>query len=348
MRHFFIMVLLPALFLFSCSKEREEMGSQEEIQEEIKLVEGTPRYQLAKDLSSILPLLDPEANTVVVSTNTFNVTTGEIIHTLYSNMGKRTEQIKTFDAERLQSIIQDNAVKIAERKLLLDEAIKAKSTFAPEELDKILNFQYKRFGGEEKFHQMIEENGIDIAFVKRSIEEDLLIQNYLEEFFTRKILISEEEIQKVYQQDKTASVRHILLQTQDKSEGEKEEIHKKMEAILSRAKSGEDFAELAKTYSEDPGSKDNGGLYENFGRGQTVEPFENAAFSVPIGEISDIVETTFGYHIIKVIDRKKETQPLDEVRSQIEGHLRQIQQDDVYKEHLEELKEKASFKITGF
>ena len=176
----------------------------------------------------------------------------------------------------------------------------------------------------------------------------LLIQNYLEEFFTRKILISEEEIQKAYQQDKTASVRHILLQTQDKSEGEKEEIHKKMEAILSRAKSGEDFAELAKTYSEDPGSKDNGGLYENFGRGQTVEPFENAAFSVPIGEISDIVETTFGYHIIKVIDRKKETQPLDEVRSQIEGHLRQIQQDGVYKEHMEQLKEKASFKITGF
>lgn len=344
MRRFFIFVFLPALFLIGCSNEKEEM----KLQEEIKLEEGTPWYQLAKDLSSTLPLLDPEANTVLVSANTFKVTTGEIIQTLYSTVGKRTEQLKTLDAERLQLIIDENAAKIAERKLLLDEAIKAKTSFAPEELDKILSYQYSRAGGEEKFLQVLEENGIDIEFVKKSIEKDLMIQNYLEAFFTSKILISEEEIQKVYREDKTASVRHILLSTQEKSEAEKEEIHKKMEEILSRAKSGEDFAELAKTYSEDPGSKENGGLYENFGRGQMVKHFENAAFSVPVGEISDIVETTFGYHIIKVIDRKKETRPLDEVRSQIEGHLRKMQQDDFYKEHLDQLKEKVSFKIIKF
>jgi len=338
MKRFMIFLLLPILLLFGCSKE----------QKEVKLEEGTPGYQLAKDLVLILPLLDPEVNAVLIRTNTFTVTTGEIIQTLYSNMGTRTDQLKTFDAERLQKIIDENAVKIAERKLLLAAARKAKSSIAPGELDNILNYQYSRSGGEEKFLQILEESGIDIEFVKESIEKDLLIQNYLEEFFNSEITVSEEAVQKAYQEDKTASVRHILMLTQEKSDAEKQELRDKMEEILSRVKKGEDFAELAKTYSEDPGSKDNGGLYENFSRGKMVPPFEEAAFSLPVGEISDIVETTFGYHIIKVVERKKETRPLDEVRSEIEGQIRQLQQDSVYREHLDRLKEKASFKIIQF
>ena len=335
MKRFIIFALLPILLLFSCSKE----------QNEVNLEEGTPEFQLAKDLTSILPLLDPALNTVLISTNTFKVTTGEIMQTLVSNMGKSTEQLKTFDAERLKTIIDENAVKIAERKLLLKAASKAKSSATPKEIDNMLEMQYARSGGEEKFLQFLDENGIDLEFVKESIEKDLQIQNYLGGVFKREIPVSEEEVQKVYNDDKTASVRHILLLTQEKNDDEKAEIHKKMEEILSRAKSGEDFAELAKTYSEDPGSKDNGGLYENFGRGQMVPPFEDAAFSVPIGEISDIVETSFGYHIINVVDRKKETRPLDEVRSEIEAQLRQSKQNDVYLELMNQLKEKASFKI---
>jgi parvulin-like peptidyl-prolyl isomerase len=338
MKRFFIFVLLPTLLVFGCSKGQEEM----------KLEEGTPGYQLAKDLSSILPLLDPEENTVLVSANTFKVTTGETIQTLYSNMGKRTEQLKTFDSKRLRSIIDENAARLAERKLLLAAAKKGKSSVTQQEIDNILNVQYSRYGGEDKFLKFLEENGIDLEFVKESIKRDLLIENYLKGYFADKIPVSEEEVQKVYEEDKTASVRHILLSTKEKGEAEKEEIHKKMEEILSRAKSGEDFAELAKTYSEDPGSKDNGGLYENFGRGQMVPPFEDAAFSVPIGEISDIVETSFGYHIIKVIDRKKETRAMDEVRDEIAAKIRQMQQNDVYQKLLDQLKEKASLRIIEY
>ena len=338
MKRYVVFVLLPILLLLGCSKE----------QKEAKLEEETPGYQLAKDLTPILPLLDPEVNAVLIRTNTFTMTTGEIIQNLYSNMGKRTDQLKTFDAERLRSIIEKNAAILVERKLLLEAAIKAKSSVTPEEIDKMLNIQYSRSGGEEKFLQILEENGIDFEFVKGSIKKDLMIENYLNDYFASKIQVSEEEVQKVYMEDKTASVRHILLSTQNMADAEKQEIRKKMEGILSRAKGGEDFAELAKTHSEDPGSKENGGLYENFGRGQMVPPFEDAAFSVPIGEISDIVETSFGYHIIKVIERNKETRPLDEVRAEIEAQIRQIQQNDVYQEFLGQLKEKASFQIIEY
>ena len=118
-------------------------------------------------------------------------------------------------------------------------------------------------------------------------------------------------------------MRHILLLTQGKTDQEKAEARTKIEDILAKAKAGADFAELAKQYSEDTGSKDNGGLYENFPRGQMVKPFEDAAFSVPVGEFSGVVETDFGYHILKVVDRKKETRPFEEVRAEIESRLKQ-------------------------
>lgn len=338
MKRFIVFLILPMLFLLGCSKE----------QKEVKLDRGTPGYQLAKDLVPILPLLDPDVNAVLIKANTFTVTTGDIIQTLYANMGKRTEQLKTFDAERLQSIIDENAARLAERKLLMAEAKKAKSSVTQEEIDNMLDLQYRRAGGEEKFLQILQDNGIDIEFVKESIANDLMIERYLDDYFASKIPVSEDDVQKVYGEDKTASVRHILLLTQEKSEAEKKEIYNRMEQILARAKKGEDFAELAKTFSEDTGSKDKGGLYENFGRGQMVPPFEEASFSVPVGEISDIVETTYGYHIIKVIDRKKETRPFDEVRSEIVAQIRRGQQNEVYKDLLDQLKEIASLQIIRY
>lgn len=332
MKRFVVFVIVPVLMLIGCSQE----------QKEVKLEQGTPAYQLAKDLVPILPLLDPDVNAVLIRTNRFTVTTGEIIQTLYANMGKRTDQLKTFDAERLRSIIDENATRLAERKLLMAEAKKAKSSVTQEEIDNILSLQYRRAGGEEKFLQILEENGIDIAFVKESIQKDLLIENYLNGYFTSKIPVSEEEVQTVYGEDKTASVRHILLMTQEKTDAEKEAIRKKMEEILSLAKSGEDFAELAKTYSEDPGSKDSGGLYENFGRGQMVKPFEEAAFALKPGEVSDVVETKFGYHLIKVIEKKPETTiAFEDIKDRLEQYLKQEKVQKEVSLYAQKLKEKA-------
>jgi parvulin-like peptidyl-prolyl isomerase len=335
MKRFIIISLLFTFFVFGCSKGGDEAGFKK----------GAPAYKLAKELSSILPLLDPEKNAVLISANTFEVTTGEIIQSILSSRGKTADQLKNFDAAGLKKIIDENAMQLAERKLLLDEAEKARSSVSPEDLDKTMNFQYDRSGGKENFLKMLKKNGIDIEHVKESIKKDLLIQNYVEGELSSKITVSEEEIQKAYKEDKTASVRHILLLTQQKNDSEKKEILKKMEDILARARKGEDFTELAKKYSEDPGVKENEGLYPDFVRGDMVKPFEDAAFSVPVGKISDLVETQYGYHILKVINRKKETRPLDEVRSEIEGQIKQAKKTDAYITFVDQLKEKASLKI---
>jgi parvulin-like peptidyl-prolyl isomerase len=116
-----------------------------------------------------------------------------------------------------------------------------------------------------------------------------------------------------------------------------------MKKILARAKANEDFGKLAESYSEDPGSKSKGGLYEKFTRGTMVKPFEDAAFTVPIGELSDIIETRYGYHILKVVDRQKETRSYEEVKSEIQKKLLKEKEGDLRTVHLEKLKEESSY-----
>lgn len=111
-----------------------------------------------------------------------------------------------------------------------------------------------------------------------------------------------------FEQPESVRAAHILLMTSDPatradlSDDKKAEKKKQIEALLKRAKAGEDFAKLAKEFSEDPGSKDNGGEY-TFPRGQMVPEFEAAAFTLNTNQISDVVTTTFGYHIIKVLEK---------------------------------------------
>ncbi len=117
-------------------------------------------------------------------------------------------------------------------------------------------------------------------------------------------------------------VRHILLQTVGKSDAEKKKIKAQAEDLLKQIKAGANFAELAKKYSEDPGTKDKGGEYGWMARGQTVKNFETAAFSMQPGQTSDIVTTEYGFHIIQVEEKQAAgLQPFEKVRDQIAADL---------------------------
>jgi len=167
-----------------------------------------------------------------------------------------------------------------------------------------------------------------------------------------KVNVTDPEVKKFYddnpskfEQPEMVRASHILLMTIDpKTKAEvskevKDAKHKQMEDILKRARAGEDFAKLAKEFSEDPGSKDNGGEYK-FPRGQMVPEFEAAAFSLKTNQISDIVTTQYGYHIIKlsekipavkielakVADRVKQSLEQQEIQKQFPAYYAKVKQ----------------------
>jgi peptidyl-prolyl cis-trans isomerase D len=124
-----------------------------------------------------------------------------------------------------------------------------------------------------------------------------------------------------YKLEDRAHVAHILFKTVGLTDAEAAEVKKKADDVLSKAKHGGNFADLAKQYSEDT-TKDKGGDLGWIVRGQTVPEFEAAAFSLPKGSISDLVKTQYGFHIIQVIDRETaRTQALDEVKASIVNQL---------------------------
>lgn len=142
-----------------------------------------------------------------------------------------------------------------------------------------------------------------------------------------KVTLAPDDVQRYYEDNadqystpEQVRASHILLKTEGKDEAA---VRTQAEDVLAKAKGGADFAELAKTFSEDEGSKEKGGDLDLFGRGAMVPEFEQAAFTLQPGVISDLVKTQYGFHIIKVTEKRPAvTRALDEVKQQIEDQLK--------------------------
>src|SRR6266478_6631489 len=157
--------------------------------------------------------------------------------------------------------------------------------------------------------------------------------------------ISDAELKAQYQQNiqqyevpNRVHAEHILLMTVGKTDAEIEEIHQKAEDVLKQAKKGANFEELAKKYSEDPGSKDKGGDLGWITQGQTVPEFEKTAFGLEKGKISDLVKTQYGFHIIKVLDKETaHTKPFEEVKDSIKTPLQLAKADKLASDEADQL-----------
>lgn len=152
------------------------------------------------------------------------------------------------------------------------------------------------------------------------------------ESLTQAATVSNEDLEKYYQEHaaqfekaEERRARHILIAADEKaSAADKAKAKTKAEEVLGKARqSGADFAELAKSASQDPGSASEGGDLGFFGKGRMAKPFEDAVYAMKVGDISGPVETKFGYHIIKLEEIKAgERQTLEQVRSQIESEVK--------------------------
>ena len=207
-----------------------------------------------------------------------------------------------------------------------------------------------RFNSDTEFKQALAKIDITLPELRHQVERRLAVQRLLDREILDNVNITAEESKAFYdnnpnyfKQPDQVRARHILIKVDPEAdEAELQKARQKIEAIEARLKAGEDFAELAKELSEGP-SAAKGGDLGFFDRQQMVKPFADAAFALKPGEISGVVQTRFGYHLIKVEERKPETKiPYQEVKDRLEQSLKQQKAEKMLNTYLETLTAQAT------
>ncbi|CAN5810926.1 hypothetical protein BH09VER1_BH09VER1_32990 [soil metagenome] len=212
-----------------------------------------------------------------------------------------------------------------------------------------------QFPNEEAFNKQLTDAGQDPAKIGDMLQKMLQQQHWMEAQLGSKVNVTDDEAKKFYESNKAefaepdqVKASHILFLVKKDDSPEvakaKLEAAKKAEA---RAKKGEDFTKLAKELSEEPGAKESGGDLDYFSKDKMVPEFADAAFAAKVGSISDPVKTQFGYHIIKVTDKKPaHTMTFDEVKKQLIAYLKQDKQRKATQELLKSLRDSAKIENT--
>lgn len=210
-----------------------------------------------------------------------------------------------------------------------------------------------RFQGENQYKEWLKQIGLSEALLRNQIHKTMVADLLIKKEIIPNIKITDDEIKTFYEKNITHFKRpeevhalHILLSVKKgDSNKKKEAVKKKLVALQKRILEGEDFAALAKKYSQDKGSKNNSDL-GYFAKGIMVKPFEEAAFKLKPNEVSDIVETEYGYHLIKVLDHRSAIDPGFE---KSKPKIRSILFDEKLRKELElfikPLREKAKIQV---
>jgi len=253
---------------------------------------------------------------------------------------------------QLSEIKKDVLEELINRELLRQESQKSGVKVEAEEVKKQLDRMRSQSATETEFKRTLKMMGFSETNIELQIKEWMEIRRFVNDNIAKKITILEEDIKAsydshphIFKRPESVQASHILIKVDPAAdELQKAEARKEIAMIEKRIKEGEDFAALAKTYSQGPsGAK--GGDLGYFSRGQMVKPFDAAAFTLKPGEVSDIVETRFGYHIIKVFDNKPPvTIPYEEARDRITQYLKNETVQKQLNQYVDELKKKATIK----
>lgn len=213
--------------------------------------------------------------------------------------------------------------------LLYQESQRRGFEISEERIEEQLNSLRTQFGDEEGYAAALEQIGISDGELRTELGRQLAIQEMIDKDITPATTVSEQESTDFYENNpdfffspEQVRASHILiLVSPDAGEEEKSEARSRITEIRKRIVAGEDFAELAGQFSED-NSGMNGGDLGFFQREQMVKPFADAAFSLQIGELSEVVTTQYGFHLIRVTDRKAESVvPFEQVQLKIFEYL---------------------------
>jgi len=245
--------------------------------------------------------------------------------------------LSSLDQATIVSFKKNILNQLIDYELLFQQAQKEKIKISNDEINLEIDKIKDNFPTLEEFNEALKANNITLDQLKKDIKRQLIINSILEEAKSQ-VSISDEELLEYYNENKESFLepeqvhaRHILVETEEEANN-----------LLLLLKEGlTDFAELAKEKSTCP-SAEKGGDLGFFAKGQMVKEFEDAAFSLKPGEISDVVQTQFGYHIIKCEEKKEEYSPtFEEAKERISNTLRSQRENEAISALISKLKEEA-------
>lgn len=302
-----------------------------------------------------IPQADAVAPTSVVATvNGKEITAQEMERQLGALVNSMRNRMPPEQLAQLGPRFREQAINQLVVKHLLIEAIDTqKVEVTPEELAAAKAKIEATLPEGVTLAQVLEQRKVTPEEFEKEFSEEFRINKLIESKTTGSTNVTTDEAQAFYAenpkqfvQPETVTARHILIGFDpDATEEGKAEKKAKAEKVRAELVAGADFAEMAAKESDDPGSKDKGGVY-TFPRGQMVPAFEEAAFTQPIGEVGPLVETRFGYHIIKVDERKDAgSVSFEEVSTNLVQYLRMKKVQEAAQVYIEGLRSNAQVNI---
>jgi peptidyl-prolyl cis-trans isomerase C len=244
--------------------------------------------------------------------------------------------------------------RLVEQALILDEAKKLGIQVSDTEVNDNVTQLVTMAGGDAKLDSILAQQGVTRADVEKDMRNNLVLKGYLEHVKKEIPAVTDTAVQAYYNQHPDmfgpkpeAHARHILIRVSPEDpDMQKAEALKRAQDALARAKKGEPFDKIAHEVSQDEGSAVKGGDLGWFARGQMVAPFDSVAFALRPGQLSDVIQTQFGYHVIKLEEsRMGAGQPYDQIKEQIRQFLAQQETQQYFRKELDSLKAKANVKI---
>ena len=294
---------------------------------------------------------------VVVTVNGVEITEGQVAAKIEERMKMQAtrmaasgREMSVDEADKMKMRLRPGVVDMMVEERVLRQKMEAKGIeVSEEEIDaRIVEMAEQRGVALEDVEGELAKSGMTMEGLRSQLKMGLRVQKLVDLEMGSEGQVSEADAKKYYDEnpkrfstpDQTKA-SHILVKTEGLDEAGKEEAKKKIEDLLRQVKEGADFAEVAKANSDCPSGKQGGDL-GFFARERMVKEFSDAAFSMQEDEISDIVETKFGYHIIKVTGKKEATTTsFEEAKEDIVSNLERRNKGEFWRKYRSELKSEA-------
>ncbi len=297
----------------------------------------------AKPMPALLPEVLARVNGQAVTKADFD--------RLIKNMEMAANQ--PIPAERRDEILRKALDQLVTYTVLHQETLARKVAVTDDEVNGNLKQMQSQFPNEQDFKKALAARGMTIERLKSDTRIDISINKMMEAEVAAQTAPADAQVREFYdknpdkfKQEEAVRASHILFRVEESADAAaKKKVLEQAQSVLKQVRTGGDFGELAKKHSAD-GSAQQGGDLNFFTKGQMVPAFDQAAFSLKPGQISDIVTTQFGHHIIKVTEtRPASTVPFDQVSGRIKEYLIEQQKQQKAEAFIQSLKQKAKIEV---